>query len=70
MGHPQTPSQEVHPDKVSMGSCEKHFFAHAPKSSHGSAKFERVNLVFFRNCSMLVLKFEILIQNHKALIAV
>ena len=30
-GHPQTPSYEVRPDKMSMGSCEKMFFCSCSK---------------------------------------
>ena len=39
-GHLQTPSKEVRPDKMSMGSCEKMFFARTPKSLHGFAKVQ------------------------------
>ena len=55
-----------------MGTCKKMFFAHAPKSCMDlqNSNGKLLKLLFLKNCSMLVLKLEILIQNRRALITV
>ena len=72
-GDPQTPSKEVLPDKMSMGSCKKIVFLLVLQSlcmNLQNSNGKLLNLVFLKNCSILVLKLETLIQNRRALIAV
>ena len=72
MGHLQTPSHELSPDKMSIKNSEKMVLARAPKSLHAFAKFQRQIIKFgiLQKLQHVRQKLESLIQNHGALIAV
>ena len=71
-GHPQTPSYEVRPTRCRWEAARRCFLlvlqSLCMDLQNSNGKW--LNLVFLKNCSMLILKLENLIQNLRALIAV